>query len=538
MRNNQPITQQETIVPDGVFIYSRTDTRGTIIEANKAFAEISGFEQSEMLNQPHNMIRHPDMPAEAFADMWSNLKAGRPWSGLVKNRRKDGGFYWVRANASPVRENGQIVGYQSVRTPPSREDIATAEKLYRLIRQGDRSIRIEAGRVVRNKAVWRSLATDFSIQLYLTLILLMVSLLATFLTAANPLTYALTGLALLAGLWQMLFTLPGTLTRLKQLHQFLLQALSTGDLRAALNPQHSDIISMIAADLDNQTAAVAATLKVMQNAANNVRSTSDSLEQSVKELASSASQQTERTTASASTVEQLASSIGLIASHAHDTEAVTRDVGSKAREASLLSDHASETIRALAVSVADSAETVEQLGIRTRDIGTVANVIKEIADQTNLLALNAAIEAARAGETGRGFAVVADEVRKLAERTASATLEIDKMITRIQADTSGAVDSMRQSATQVNASVELVHQAHAVLDVISTQMAQAVSMMEDISHSADEQKAGMEEFERGLESMATLASQNLQVAQDTQSAANRLQLNVARTSKAVAQYRV
>ena len=101
-----------------------------------------------MIGQPHNMVRHPDMPAEAFEDMWRDLKAGLPWRGLVKNRRSDGGFYWVVANASPVREHGQVVGFQSVRSRPSRDDVRAAEDAYRRIREGDRSIRIAHGRVV------------------------------------------------------------------------------------------------------------------------------------------------------------------------------------------------------------------------------------------------------------------------------------------------------------------------------------------------------------------------------------------------------
>jgi aerotaxis receptor len=542
MRNNQPVTQQETIVPDGVFIYSRTDTQGNITEANRAFAEISGFDQAEMLGQPHNLIRHPDMPEEAFADMWRNLKDGRPWRGLVKNRRKDGGYYWVRANASPVREQGQIVAYQSVRTPPGREEVAAAEQLYRRIREGDRTIRIENGRVVRNQSAWLVLSKSFNFQLYFTLSLLLASLvlglLASRFAGVVSLFYGVAVLGLLCGLWQLFVTLPTTLGRLNRIHRFLQDLLGTGNLQAALQPTRNDIISHIAAELDNQTAAVAATLQVMQNAAHNVQDTANSLNHSVTELVSSATLQTDKTSESAATIEQLTASIGLIARHAHDTEAVTRDVGSKAQEASRLSEHASETIRALAVSVVSSAETVEQLGVRTEDIGKVANVIKDIADQTNLLALNAAIEAARAGETGRGFAVVADEVRKLAERTANATLEIDKMITRIQADTTGAVGSMRQSAAQVNTSVSLVQQAHAVLDEISLQMSRAVSMVGEISHSADEQKTGMDLMEQSLESVAALTDQNLQVARDTKADSSRLQLNVERMGKATAQYQV
>jgi aerotaxis receptor len=110
----------ETIVPDNTFIYSQTDLKGKIVEANEAFAEISGYTVANLIGQPHNIVRHPDMPKEAFADLWRSLKAGRPWQGLVKNRRSDGGYYWVIANVSPVRENGRIVGYQSLRLKPSR----------------------------------------------------------------------------------------------------------------------------------------------------------------------------------------------------------------------------------------------------------------------------------------------------------------------------------------------------------------------------------------------------------------------------------
>ena len=92
MKINQPVTHVETLLPDGEFIYSSTDLKGIIVEANEAFVRISNFTRDEMIGQPHNMVRHPDMPPEAFADLWRDLKAGRPWRGIVKNRRKDGGF--------------------------------------------------------------------------------------------------------------------------------------------------------------------------------------------------------------------------------------------------------------------------------------------------------------------------------------------------------------------------------------------------------------------------------------------------------------
>ena len=102
MRTNLPVTQNEYLLRDGLTIVSRTDTKGRITYMNADFLEAAGFEESELMGQPHNVVRHPDMPEEAFADLWRTLKAGRPWSGLVKNRRKNGDHYWVVANATPV----------------------------------------------------------------------------------------------------------------------------------------------------------------------------------------------------------------------------------------------------------------------------------------------------------------------------------------------------------------------------------------------------------------------------------------------------
>ena len=156
MKINLPITNVETLLPEGEFIYSSTDLKGVIVEANEAFAEISNYTREEMVGQSHNLVRHPDMPPEAFADLWEDLKAGRPWRGIVKNRRQDGGFYWVVANVSPVRENGQVVGYQSVRSRPTREEIAGAEGAYKRIKDGNTSLQIRHGRVIHHRPEWLS----------------------------------------------------------------------------------------------------------------------------------------------------------------------------------------------------------------------------------------------------------------------------------------------------------------------------------------------------------------------------------------------
>ncbi len=130
MRNNQPVSQREYQFDDHATLMSTTDLSSHITYANDAFIEASGFSADEINGQPHNMVRHPDMPPEAFADMWATLKQGEPWTALVKNRRKNGDHYWVRANAIPVVRDGKVQGYMSVRTKTTAEEVRQTEALY------------------------------------------------------------------------------------------------------------------------------------------------------------------------------------------------------------------------------------------------------------------------------------------------------------------------------------------------------------------------------------------------------------------------
>ena len=140
MKINQPVTDHEIIVEDGQTIVSKTDLKGRITYINQYFMDISGFTEKELIGKNHNIVRHPDMPPEAFQDLWEHMKASRPWTGMVKNRCKNGDYYWVEAHVTPIRQNGNIIEYMSVRSKPSREQISTAEKLYSDINSGKTSL--------------------------------------------------------------------------------------------------------------------------------------------------------------------------------------------------------------------------------------------------------------------------------------------------------------------------------------------------------------------------------------------------------------
>ena len=151
MKINLPVTSTEREVGESQSIVSKTDLKGVITYANRDFVEISGFSESELLGHAHNIVRHPDMPQEAFEDLWRSLKAGRSWVGHVKNRCKNGDFYWVEAHISPLCENGVVVGYMSVRRRADRDTVAAVERAYRRIREGKgQGLSIREGQVVRS----------------------------------------------------------------------------------------------------------------------------------------------------------------------------------------------------------------------------------------------------------------------------------------------------------------------------------------------------------------------------------------------------
>jgi methyl-accepting chemotaxis protein len=141
MRNNQPVTNKETPIPEGLRLVSSTDLHGNITQCNDAFEVISGFSRKELLGANHNLVRHPDVPEAVFADMWRTLKEGLPWTQVVKNRCKDGSYYWVQANATPVYDDqGQITGYLSVREKVSDTAKQEAERAYQQVKQGNLKI--------------------------------------------------------------------------------------------------------------------------------------------------------------------------------------------------------------------------------------------------------------------------------------------------------------------------------------------------------------------------------------------------------------
>lgn len=539
-------TQKETIVPEGVFIYSRTDLKGRITEANPAFAEICGFPAQEMLGQPHNLVRHPDMPREAFADMWRNLQKGRPWQAIVKNRRSDGGFYWVLANASPVREDGQVVGYQSIRFRPSREQVKGAEEAYRRIREGDRSLTIVDGRAVSRSARWTDVLLGWRNQLRLGMVLAILAATAgsTALVAgaAYPvlrlvaqLAFGLSALAALTGF----FFVDRRFDRERDiLLNYLETVLTTGNLKTKFHLQHEDCLGPLGHSLSLFVNWVEATVFSIGDAVGDVQAGTEDVLHGVLDIEKAAQSQSAASASVAAAAAELDLTIREVSGHLQTTETTVGETGRKATDGAAVSERATAQIQDLALAIRNAASEVEALGATSAEVGQIAGAIREIADQTNLLALNASIEAARAGTAGRGFAVVATEVRNLADRTMKATANIDSLIVKIKGDSDRAIGGMRHGAAQVADGVTLVQNARDTLNGINALMSEAVRRVTEIANSSTQQTEAMNEITRNITQVAAMTEQNEATVRRTTEQMRVLTPLVDRVRKAILQYRV
>lgn len=525
MRNNQPVSGREYPFPQGKTVISYTNLKGQITRANDVFVELSGFTKAELIGQPHNLVRHPDMPPEAFRDLWDTLKKGRPWSALVKNRRKDGDHYWVRAYASPLADGS---GYVSVRVAASRQEITAAESLYARMR-GDASIRLNEGLPVNNNLIANLVRPIFNMSIVTRLWLLAANGVFGFALFVGSGYFHLSREFLLvagvAGSIALLAQARLVINKLKvALHESKIAAesIATGDLTKPLPAPSSDelgdvnaALSVMRNNLHELIASVSEEIFALSQTSNDVL-TSASNSSKVSEM------QSESASGMAAAMEELSVSIDQVSEHTNDAHRLSQTSSVQATEGGRIIHSAATEMENIATSVNQVSVKLHGLEVYSKQISGIANTIREIADQTNLLALNAAIEAARAGEQGRGFAVVADEVRKLAERTASSTTEISGMIAKIQEGTVEAVKEMEISISRVNEGVGFARQAGDSVSSIRDAAEHAAHDVEGIKHAIHEQSLAARDVAQRIEQIAQGTEENTIAAMQTAKSAHQM----------------
>ncbi len=514
MRVNEPVTQREYEFPDNATLMSTTDTQSYIAYANAAFVEVSGFTREEIEGQPHNLVRHPDMPPEAFADMWATLKDGQPWTALVKNRRKNGDHYWVRANATPVVRNGRPSGYMSVRTKPSREEIAAAESLYKEFRAGQAGSRkFHKGLIVRTGLMaWRSIFQMMPVRwrIRLTFLSLLPSLLAM------AWAFGLSGqafggfavaavVALALASWSLKVQIA---TPLEKLQELALSVASGSNQKVAI-ADRVDEIGMTLRSISQLGLMFRWLIDDVAEQVINVQSAS-------QEIAKGNGDINTRTEQAAASLEQTSSSMtqmtATVASNA-ETAGQANTLSGAATQAAVNGGRAMEEVVSTMSAISQSA----------KQIADIIGVIDSIAFQTNILALNAAVEAARAGEQGRGFAVVAGEVRALAQRSAGAAKEIKELI--------------GTSVDKVESGSRLVDQAGKTMDDIVDQVKKVSSMIADISLATAQQTDGITQVSQAGSHLDQVTQENATLVGQSAAAAQGLHIQATRLVEAVNVFR-
>ncbi len=491
MKQNLPVTDNEAKLADNDYIISATDAKGIITRVNETFTKISGFTEDELIGKNHNIVRHPDMPPAAFEDMWNTLKAGEPWMGTVKNRCKNGDYYWVDAYVSPMFENGKVTGYESIRTKADPEVVKRAEKTYQRINAGKPAIDTRFDLPILTQMV----AGITTVMVVLAVLALLDGVSILKVASAFVITVATTyGLSLLAGRKVQVAEREG----MRIVDNALMQYIYLGSTYRIWKPVLA--IKMLEArargfiiSSNNYTERL---IPASEQASLLMEQTSQGIQQQHGDIDQVATAMNEMM----ATVQEIAKSASSAAESAHEADA-------EADKGKVVVTEAMGAMSALSDQIQSSSSTVATLAADSEAIGSVLDVIRGIAEQTNLLALNAAIEAARAGEQGRGFAVVADEVRTLASRTQESTQEIQGMIERLQDGASNAVTAMEKGREQSDKSEELVENAVESLAMIAGAVAMINTMNAQIASAAEEQGAVAEDINKNIVNISQVANQ-------------------------------
>jgi aerotaxis receptor len=516
MKNNQPVSLNEYHFPEDSILVSRTDINGRITYANPAFVEASGYPIDELLGQHHNLVRHPDMPKDAFKDMWETIQSGKGWTGYVKNRRKNGDFYWVFATATPTLNNGRVVGFTSVRVKPDANVVRQVDALYKKIQSGQATnIVLSEGRVLKKglfsfflNTEWNNLGVRFMVALLVILFTLIMMggfgiwaiqnahSTTPFLNPTQTL-WSFIGI----GLFGMVLSAIPVLRLRKSIVPRLADAVSfarqvaAGDLSRSMPTGLQDDVGILIRALETMR-------RSLRNIATEITSGISATSTAAHQIAAGNQNLSSRTEHQAANLEETASSM-------EEITATVKQNAANAQQANQLAAQASKIAESGGGVVSQVVNMMGEINKSSKKTVDIISVIEGIAFQTNILALNAAVEAARAGEQGRGFAVVASEVRALAQRSASAAKEIKQII--------------EDSASRIEHGTELANTTGRTMSDVVNAVRQVTNLMSEISMASTEQSNGIELVNLAVTQMDEATQQNAALVEEAAAASSSLE---------------
>lgn len=444
MKNNGQVTGVEVSFGEDQVLVSMTDTKGIITFANDAFVNISGFSREELIGKSHNIVRHPDVPPAVFQNLWDELKNEKSWIGVVKNRAKSGNHYWVEAFVSPLYKDKKLIGYQSVRIKPKKEDIARAEKIYQNVSKGRASLYSKW-----HPNMW-SMRKKFMSILSLALMLIWGAWLGILNYIDQPLWYTLpfVGFGLVA-----CFIISSIFTaKLRKFAGESMKFVNNPIIRQMFTGINDEIGQL---EFENRflrarnRTALGRLAESSLYLNEHTRSNNDLIREIQGEIAKG---QQEVCKVELS-ISEMVESVHQVSNNANKTAETAISAVQDTNTSQLAVKEILCKISEMVGNINVTREVIVDVKKFSDSISSILTQIREISDQTNLLALNAAIEAARAGDAGRGFAVVADEVRKLAKKTKDSSVETEDVVRNLQSSINNAYVRMQEcshAADEVN----------------------------------------------------------------------------------------
>lgn len=501
MRVNLPVNNTEHKFPQdpSAKIISTTDPKGIITDVNDTFIKISGFTREELIGKPHNIVRHPDMPPAVFRLMWDTLKQGKSFMGIIKNRTKDGGYYWVNAFIIPIIENDNIIGYESVRTAATEGQIARATKIY--------------ARLKANKSFH---ASPFSsIINFLSILLVVGGFVYCQLCPSvwNYLGCALISLGVIFYQWQLY------LKPLQIYHRYFSDKSKDNNLNVLIYSNHCTPADKVIFNIKYN-------LKEVDSIMTRIRETAGRLNFISNKSLDAHEQHIQTITSSVDTIRQLLTEMNdiskgieqmFVSIHADSQRTVedsttTSDLIVAAQQDS---NQALDIIDKIYTAIEGISKGIRDMSSHVSNIENAAHLIKGIANQTNLLALNAAIEAARSGgDAGVGFAVVSDDIRALSERTSEAAVKISVLVQSFKKTAQAAEVITKQNQEIAQNGVEHMHSSHQKLEEMLDSVTKINDLIREVNNNVTVHEEKTHEITNRVQQIDDMSNNTLQDNQD------------------------